>query len=203
MRSEAADTGTLDSLLLLAEPSRTMLLYDFTARTAVLPHAQGRQSLNRLALSAATVLLACVSSAAHAAGVVNTSVASQAASQRARLAHGAALDLSGPRPTATGMRSQAPLPLDAPRPSSWRAGAISLRRPAHDALGPEAAVESFARARFAIRWQSSPELVRVARRFRRSGLPIVRLWESGRGLVAIGLNPHGVPGIYFTQKVAD
>jgi hypothetical protein len=49
----------------------------------------------------------------------------------------------------------------------------------------------------------SPEWVRAARNFRRNGLPLVRLWESGHGLVALGLNPHGVPGIYFTQKVQD
>jgi hypothetical protein len=149
------------------------------------------------------MLLAFVSTAADAAGVVDSRAAPTAASQRARLAHGTALNLSGPQMAPMGARNQPPLPLDAPRPSLLLAGTISLRQPAHDTLGPERAVESSARAAFAIRWHSSPELVRVARRFRRNGLPMVRLWESGRGLLAIGLNPHGVPGIYFTQKVPD
>ena len=55
----------------------------------------------------------------------------------------------------------------------------------------------------AIHWQSSPEIVRAARQFRHNGLPIVRLWQSGQNLIAIGLNPHGVPGIYFTQRLKD
>jgi hypothetical protein len=54
-----------------------------------------------------------------------------------------------------------------------------------------------------IHWQRQPEIVRVARQLRHNGLPIVRLWQSGPNLLAIGLNPHGVPGIYFTQKVPD
>jgi len=99
----------------------------------------------------------------------------------------------------TGGRRQSPLRLDAPRAASSVAAAISPRRPA---------AESYARASFAIRWQSSPEWVspewvRAARNFRRNGLPLVRLWESGRGLVALGLNPHGVPGLYFTQKIPN
>ena len=99
----------------------------------------------------------------------------------------------------TSARRQSPLRLDAPRAASSVAAAINLRRQA---------AESYARAAFAIRWQSSPEWVspewvRAARNFRRNGLPLVRLWESGRGLLALGLNPHGVPGIYFTQTVQD
>ena len=137
--------------------------------------------------------LACASTA-----VGNTRADPPAASQRARAGHTGALDLSGPRMT-TGGRRQSPLRLDAPRAASSVAAAISPRRPA---------AESYARASFAIRWQSSPEWVspewvRAARNFRRNGLPLVRLWESGRGLVALGLNPHGVPGLYFTQKIPN
>jgi hypothetical protein len=61
---------------------------------------------------------------------------------------------------------------------------------------------------FAIHWQShpdgvDPEVVRLARNYRRDGLPVVHLWQSGRSLLHIGLNPHGVPGIYFTQKMGE
>lgn len=59
---------------------------------------------------------------------------------------------------------------------------------------------------FPIKWENtpvnvSPRVVSIVRNFRHNGLPIVRLWGSGRSLVAFGLNPHGVPGIYFTQKM--
>jgi len=145
----------------------------------VLRQAQGRQSLNRLGLSVATMWLACASMAAGAAAVGNTRAGPPAASPRARAARAGALDLSGPRMT-TGGRRQSPLRLDAPRAASSVAAATSPGRPAY---------ESYARASFAIRWQSSPEWVRAARNFRRNGLPLVRLWESGRGLVALGLNP--------------
>jgi len=72
-----------------------------------------------------------------------------------------------------------------------------------ESRGASAAVSGSSAAHFAVRWQSNPQIVRVARQFRRNGLPIVRLWQSGPNLVSIGLNPHGVPGIWFTQKVPD
>ena len=55
---------------------------------------------------------------------------------------------------------------------------------------------------FVIHW-ARPELVIIARNFRRSGLPVVTLWHAGRGHLALGLSPRGVPGLYFTQKVRD
>jgi hypothetical protein len=60
-----------------------------------------------------------------------------------------------------------------------------------------------AKSAFVIRWQTKPELERVARNLRHNGLPVVKLWHSGRGLVALGLSPRGVPGLYFTQKTQD
>jgi hypothetical protein len=59
---------------------------------------------------------------------------------------------------------------------------------------------------FPIRWESTPanldpKVVSLARNFRHNGLPIVHLWGSGRNLLALGLNPHGKPGIYFTQNM--
>jgi hypothetical protein len=42
--------------------------------------------------------------------------------------------------------------------------------------------------------------VRDKRTFRRTGPPIVHLWECERNLLAIGLSPYGVRGIYFARK---
>jgi hypothetical protein len=61
-------------------------------------------------------------------------------------------------------------------------------------------------AAFPIKWESTPanvnpRIVSLARNFRHNGLPIVHLWGSGRNLLALGLNPHGKPGIYFTQNM--
>jgi hypothetical protein len=64
------------------------------------------------------------------------------------------------------------------------------------------------RTAFPIRWQNtpgdvSPELVHIAKHFRHEGLPVLRLWQSGRNLLHVGLNGHGTPGIWFTQRAAD
>lgn len=62
------------------------------------------------------------------------------------------------------------------------------------------------RAAFAIRWQKEePQIFRTARAFRHQGLPLVHLWQSDSGehMLSIGLNQHGVPGIWLTQKVPD
>jgi hypothetical protein len=47
----------------------------------------------------------------------------------------------------------------------------------------------------------SPNLIRLARNYHHDGLPVVKLWQANRNMVAIGLNPHGVPGIFFTQAL--
>lgn len=59
---------------------------------------------------------------------------------------------------------------------------------------------------FPMKWQHnpanlSPEVISLARNFHHNGLPILRLWGSGRNLLAVGVNPHGVPGVYFTQRM--
>ena len=59
---------------------------------------------------------------------------------------------------------------------------------------------------FPIQWRESreiagPEIISRIRNYKRDGLPVVQLWESQQSRVAIGLNPHGVPGIYFTHHV--
>ncbi len=47
----------------------------------------------------------------------------------------------------------------------------------------------------------SPTLIRLARNYHHDGLPVVKLWQADRNMVSIGLNPHGVPGIFFTQAL--
>ncbi len=59
---------------------------------------------------------------------------------------------------------------------------------------------------FDIRWRESreiagPDLVSMIRNYRRDGLPVVHLYQSSQNLLAIGVNPHGLPGIYFTRHV--
>ena len=47
----------------------------------------------------------------------------------------------------------------------------------------------------------TPEWLRGAWQYRHRGLPLVHLWESSHYLLALGINEHGVPGIYFTQSL--
>jgi hypothetical protein len=50
--------------------------------------------------------------------------------------------------------------------------------------------------------QSVPEWVTSsAKNYHRKGLPVVHLWESSNSLIALGLSNHGVPGLYFSQKL--
>lgn len=60
----------------------------------------------------------------------------------------------------------------------------------------------------ALHWREShgivgPDVVKLARNYHRDGLPIVHLWQSDHSMLALGLNPHGVPGLYFTRHIAD
>jgi len=47
----------------------------------------------------------------------------------------------------------------------------------------------------------NPRIVTMIRNYKRDGAPIVHLWDSDKSVLAIGLNPHGVPGIYFTRHI--
>jgi hypothetical protein len=40
-----------------------------------------------------------------------------------------------------------------------------------------------------------------ARRVRREGLPVARLWENQSALVSLGLNNKGKPGLWVIQKI--
>jgi hypothetical protein len=58
----------------------------------------------------------------------------------------------------------------------------------------------------AIQWRESreivsPNIVSLVRNYRRDGLPIVHLYQSQQNILAIGLNNHGIPGIYFTRHI--
>jgi hypothetical protein len=58
----------------------------------------------------------------------------------------------------------------------------------------------------AIQWRESREIVNadivgLVRNYRRDGLPIVHLYQSNQSVLAVGLNNHGVPGIYFTRHI--
>jgi hypothetical protein len=54
---------------------------------------------------------------------------------------------------------------------------------------------------FAIAWDKKSDIERAVRNFKQNGLPIVRLWGSGRSSLVLGVNPKRVPGIYFTQAI--
>jgi hypothetical protein len=71
--------------------------------------------------------------------------------------------------------------------------------------------ESGLEARFGVRWQTMPGpawvqrvpswVIQDAKTYHRRGLPVLHLWESSNYLVALGLSNHGVPGVYFSQKL--
>lgn len=85
----------------------------------------------------------------------------------------------------------------------------SFRTPGARVLLTNAAVtEPETRVAFPIHWQNlplpvSPEVVHVVKHFRHEGLPVLRLWQSGRNLLHVGLNGHGTPGIWFVQRSPD
>ena len=79
------------------------------------------------------------------------------------------------------------------------------------ATGTSLERESGLEARFGVRWQTMPGpawvqrvpswVIQDARTYHRRGLPVIHLWESSNYLVALGLSNHGVPGVYFSQKL--
>jgi hypothetical protein len=138
---------------------------------------------------AAAICLCSASSMAHAGTALSTAALAVATNaQHARSVPAMTLTLTAPPPP---QRQQ--LAFDAPRQ-----GIVGRESaPQFASSDTEHAVA------FPIPWQKRTEIERVVRNFRHNGLPLVRLWGEGRNLLAIGLNPHGVPGIYFTQKLPD
>jgi hypothetical protein len=95
------------------------------------------------------------------------------------------------------LASRPQLSLDAPRPNSLN---LPPRTTAPDTA--EAAPHS----PHGLHWEDAsapvnPHLITLARNYHHDGLPVVKLWQADRNMVSIGLNPHGVPGIFFTQTM--
>jgi hypothetical protein len=110
------------------------------------------------------------------------------------------LVLPAPRIAATSPEPKV-VPLDQPRVKTSAESTLSVP-------GTEAALEDHSRVAFGINWRAESgvvnphEIVSRAHNLRRSGLPIVHLWQSNQNLVAIGLSPRGVPGVYFSQGMS-
>jgi hypothetical protein len=112
----------------------------------------------------------------------------------------AAVSLAGlPMLRAAPAALQRPMALDTPR-----ASALNIREESRvPAAGSAAAAPHNPQG---LHWEDasatvSPRLVSLARNYHHDGLPVVKLWQADRNMVSIGLNPHGVPGIFFTQTL--
>ncbi len=158
--------------------------------------AQVAQGKLGSALKLASVLIAaCVMSASPLTAVAGSSLGNSVSPRAGHVSHPLALALTASPAAASGIQRRS-FALDLAR---HNLGSQEIP------LGPPSAgatVENDSKFAFPVRWQK-PELERVVRSFRRTGLPVVHLWGSGRNVLAIGLSPHGVPGIYFTQKLPD
>lgn len=113
----------------------------------------------------------------------------------------AAMSLAALRPTLA-LAPHPQLSLDAPRPN-----AVNLHETAPQPRFPtaEAAVAATHNPQ-GLHWEDAsapvnPHLITLARNYHHDGLPVVKLWQADRNMVSIGLNPHGVPGIFFTQTM--
>jgi hypothetical protein len=85
---------------------------------------------------------------------------------------------------------------------------LALNAPRHDVVGRASTVQlattgTPSNIAFPISWEKKTEIERTVRSLKHNGLPLVHLWGTGRNLLAIGVSPRGVPGIYFTQTVPD
>jgi hypothetical protein len=154
-------------------------------------------------LGALLLLAAC--SLAQAAGLSDPNARQFAPSRGhstiATITRPLLLRLAAPPLMATPV-SRAPLPLDEPR------SALPNRRELLPATEADRSAPPPPGPGFAIPWRESRELVSadivsLVRNYRRDGLPLVHLWESQQNRVAIGLNPHGLPGIYYTRHFGD
>lgn len=157
-----------------------------TARPAI------STSARTLALTA--ILLA---SAAATAGPLDTLASN--VHKGAGTARAAAMSVAALRPTLN-LAQHPQMPLDSPRQNTLRLQAAELRSaPAEEPLGGAHSPQG-------LHWEDasapvSPHLITLARNYHRDGLPVVKLWQANRNMVSIGLNPHGVPGIFFTQSL--
>jgi hypothetical protein len=150
-----------------------------------------RHRLGRIVITAA--MCACAAPAAHAGPALITAAQ--------------AFGTSTPHPHTTRPLTLTLPAVAAPADSAHRLGvaleSAFVHRAGPDTASPLAPAPTDAALGFPIQWQKRTELERVARNFKHNGLPLVHLWGSGRNLLAIGVSPRGVPGLYFTQKVPD
>ena len=151
------------------------------------------------------LMLLCATAMAHAGPGLGTEMARvfspqpRASSASARIP---ASTLPSPRAAAMAIASSRTVPLDQPRlPRSFQESAVSTPEPSRS-------VDENSPVAFAIQWRLhptlvNPEVVSRARNLRRTGLPIVNLWQSNNNRVALGLSPRGIPGVYFTQRISN
>jgi hypothetical protein len=155
--------------------------------------------LGRFAVFAAALSVLSIAASRIAAADVATNLTRAAEAVQPIVRVTRAMTSSAVRsPRITSMKR--PLALEVPRGTEF--GIPESQRLESAALGAE---HRFT-ASFPIRWQrEEPQIFRTARLYRRQGLPLLHLWqsESGEHLLSIGLNSHGVPGIWLTQKVPD
>ncbi len=98
------------------------------------------------------------------------------------------------------LASRPQLSLDAPRPGVLDLHEARAHMPAADTA------EALPHSPRGLHFEDasapvSPHLITLARNYHHDGLPLVKLWHADRNMVSIGLNPHGVPGIFFTQTM--
>jgi hypothetical protein len=113
----------------------------------------------------------------------------------------AALNLAPLRPSVIENLRPHPMDLSAPRVSPMRIQ--SSPAVAHPAEEDQAAAKTLVNLHWTDAAAVSPHLVTMARNFKHNGVPVVKLWQADRNLVALGVSPRGVPGIYFTQAVPE
>jgi len=153
---------------------------------------QMRNSGSQIAVAMA--ICVCVASAAHAG------TAFDAAAQV--LAHDTSHARSAP-PV-----KQLPTTRQAAALSMHRLQAVAIASPRQNASGGKSApdvgpTEREGKTAFSTQWQNGTQIARVARNYKHDGVPLVHLWGTGKSLLAIGVSPRGVPGIYFTHEVAE
>lgn len=146
------------------------------------------------ALSVLSLAVTRIAAADVAAGLTRAAEAAQPLARAVR-----AVAPAPSRPWSRQPSLRRPLSLDVSQPRVFGL-------PQLPSAGSLAAEETRFAAAFPIRWQKDePQVFRTARAFRHQGLPLVHLWksDSGEHMLSIGLNSHGVPGIWLTQKVPD
>ena len=165
------------------------LKYDSMQQTKQMQHSDSRIAV------AAAICVWVASAAAHAGAAIDT--AAQVSAPNISLARSAqplkrltltapqALAISGHRPHALGIGG----------PRQMESGRESAPQ-----LTP---VDRESKVAFPIQWQRGTAMERVARNYKYNGVPLVHLSGAGGTMLAIGVSPRGVPGIYFTQKVPD